>query len=75
MNNKESLENDVKISAAVPDDSEGIINVLHKTWLATYPNQELGITVEDIEDSYKDMFTPIGIQKRKERIANPPPNQ
>lgn len=36
------------IQDAIPDDDEGIRYVQHQTWLATYPNEELGITREAI---------------------------
>jgi len=36
----------VTIRHAVPEDAEGIIAVIVETWLATYPNGELGLTVE-----------------------------
>ena len=34
------------IRPAVPEDAEGISRVNVETWLATYPNDELGITAE-----------------------------
>lgn len=36
------------IQDAIPDDDDGIRYVQHQTWLATYPNEELGITREAI---------------------------
>ncbi len=62
----------IEISKAVPEDAEGITTVLYKTWLATYPNEEAGITVEDIEESYKDAFSPEKIQQQQEKIAHSP---
>lgn len=59
---------EVKIFEAVPEDAFGITNVLHKTWLFTYPNQKIGLTVDDIEDSYKDEFTIEKINNLKEII-------
>lgn len=35
---------------ATPDDVEGIKRVQAAGWLATYPNEEAGITREDIEE-------------------------
>jgi ribosomal protein S18 acetylase RimI-like enzyme len=60
----------IQIVDADPLDAEGITTVYYKTWLATYPNKEIGITREDIEESYKDSFTEENIQKHKARIAN-----
>jgi len=39
----------VQIQDATPNDADGIRQVQQYTWLATYPNAELGITREDIE--------------------------
>ena len=58
-----------------PEDAQGITTVLYKTWLATYPNSALGITTEDIEDSYKDSFSEAQIKKSQENLKNIPVNQ
>lgn len=65
----------IKISGAVPEDSEGINTVLYEAWLATYPNEEIGITVDDVEESYKDRLSPERIEKGKERLRNIPENE
>jgi diamine N-acetyltransferase len=39
----------VQVHDATPNDADGIRQVQQYTWLATYPNAELGITKEDIE--------------------------
>ncbi|MEI6191289.1 MAG: GNAT family N-acetyltransferase [bacterium] len=61
----------LEISVAKPNESEDITEVIFKTWLVTYPNEEYGITVDDIEYRFKDRFTPENIQKRREKIINP----
>lgn len=66
---------DIQIKDALPEDAWGIRNVLYKAWLTTYPNKDLGITVEDIEDSYKDKFTEESIKNFQDKIASTPPNQ
>jgi len=66
---------EIKILDAVPDDALGITDVFYKAWLATYPNVEKGITVEDIEDSYKDDFSVEKIENLKELIRNLPKNK
>ncbi len=66
---------EIKILDAVPDDALGITNVFYKAWLATYPNAEKGITVEDIEDSYKDDFSVGKIDSLKELIRSLPENK
>lgn len=63
------------IIEAKPEDALGITNVFYKTWLATYPNEEHGVTVEDIEDSYKDEFSEEKIENLKKLIQNVPENK
>jgi ribosomal protein S18 acetylase RimI-like enzyme len=65
----------IQILDAVPEDSLGIIKVFYKTWLATYPNEEKGVTVEDIEDSYKDEFSDEKINELKQLIRDLPKNK
>lgn len=65
----------IEISSATPDDSEGISEVMYEAWLATYPNEEAGITVDDIEDSYKDRRSPERMQKSRARLENMPENE
>lgn len=45
----------------IPDDVPQIEEVFYKSWLNTYPNQEIGIAAEDIEELFKD---------RAQRAAN-----
>jgi ribosomal protein S18 acetylase RimI-like enzyme len=60
----------ITIRSAVPDDAYDIQNVFYKTWLETYPNKEIGITKEDIEEMFKDGFTDEKINARKENIKS-----
>ena len=62
----------ITISKIKPEDALGVREVLRDTWIATYPNEELGITEADIADSYKDLFTEESIEKYQERIRNFP---
>lgn len=55
------------------EDVWGIQNVYHKSWLATYPNEEYKVTIDDIEDSFKDSFTEETLEKRRQAILNPDP--
>jgi GNAT superfamily N-acetyltransferase len=66
------MENEIKISPASPDDVRGVQEVFYRTWLATYPNKEAGITVEDIEYMYKDAFSEEVLLKRAERMTHLP---
>ena len=68
--NIEEQEDKVEFSEAKPQDVLGITEVLYRTWLDTYPNEEYGITVEDIEDKYKDAFSEEKLQERALKMEN-----
>ncbi len=59
---------EIKIIDAVPEDARGIVEVLHQTWLSTYPNEELGITKEDIDESYRDSYKAENILNQQKKI-------
>ncbi len=59
----------ITITKATPEDALAIQNVLYQTWLATYPNEEYGITVEDIEVRFKERFTDSFLAKRRQALA------
>lgn len=61
----------ITVNKAVPEDARGMQNVFYRTWLSTYPNKEFGVTVDDIEDRFKDAFTEETLRKRAEKISNP----
>ena len=65
---------EIRIASASPEDCWGIAEAFYKTWLATYPNEKAGITVDDVEDRFKNAFTKEGLAKRAERIAHPEEN-
>lgn len=58
----------ITVERAEPDDAEEIQNVFYKTWLATYPNSETGVTVDDVHERYKERLSPEGIEKYRKRI-------
>jgi ribosomal protein S18 acetylase RimI-like enzyme len=60
------------IAPVAPDDIVGMQDVFYRGWLATYPNAEHGITVDDIEDRYKDRLSEEKLRTRRGQIANPP---
>ncbi len=66
---------EIAIARATPDDVIGIQDVAYHGWLATYPNAKHGITVDDIEDRYKDRHTEERITQGREQMANPPEGQ
>lgn len=51
-----------------PEDIPETQEVFYKTWLATYPNAEIGVTIDDIEDRFVDRNDPERIQKLKDRV-------
>lgn len=61
----------VEVCEATPDDALEIRDVLYDTWMATYPNEEAGVTTNDIDELYKDRDSKERIQKSRERLANP----
>lgn len=67
--------NTIIIRKAEVEDTEAIQDVLKTTWLATYPNEQYGVTRDDILSYYQDKDTPEAFQKRKEQIAHPSPDQ
>lgn len=66
---------EIKIVEPKIEDAAPSLEVQYKAWLATYPNEKLGITVADIEDRYKDAFTGERLEKRKKVISDPKPNE
>ena len=67
---KENAEKKIEIAPATAEEVRGVAEVFYKTWLATYPNEEVGITTDDIEDKFKDSFTEEDLKKRAEKIKN-----
>jgi GNAT superfamily N-acetyltransferase len=63
----------IVIRNAETEDVEGMQDVFYKGWLSVYPNKEVGITEDDIEDRFKDRLAPERLEKRRERIKNMPP--
>ncbi|OGI93902.1 hypothetical protein A3A03_01875 [Candidatus Nomurabacteria bacterium RIFCSPLOWO2_01_FULL_40_18] len=66
-----SLENTqeglFRIEEAKPEDVEKIRTIIRDAWLEIYPNENYGITREDIEAI--DWFSPAGLERRKREIA------
>ena len=51
--------NNLKIRSAEVKDARDILDVFYQTWIQTYPNKDLGITVEDIEELLKNSFNAV----------------
>jgi ribosomal protein S18 acetylase RimI-like enzyme len=63
----------VVIERALPEDAEAVSELLHVTWMATYPNAEAGITEEDIRlrtEGEKGERIPQNIQNWRENIES-----
>ncbi|OGC68790.1 hypothetical protein A2415_05455 [candidate division WWE3 bacterium RIFOXYC1_FULL_39_7] len=45
-------EDEIQIRNAVPEDAERIAEIEKQMWLITYPNEEFGISKEDIESKF-----------------------
>jgi ribosomal protein S18 acetylase RimI-like enzyme len=69
------MNEEVVISDAEPEDALEINHLYYKAWLKTYPNEKVGITVDDIEHSYKDEFTAEKIDNLKKIIKELPKNK
>ena len=63
---------EITIAPATPDDVIGMQEVFYQGWLATYPNAEHGITLDDIEDRYKDRYAEDKIAQGASRWPIPP---
>lgn len=58
----------VTIQKATKSDVRGIQEVYYKTFLQIYPNEKLGVTNEDIEKFFEDVFTAESIKNRETQI-------
>lgn len=68
-------EPEVYISPVALDDALEVNRLMRDTWLATYPNEAAGITVEDIEDRFKDLGSPERVERSRQNLANIPENE
>lgn len=56
------------IAPPTVDDAEGLATVAYKSWIDTYPNENLGISVEYIRKLREHWISEDGIQLVRERI-------
>ena len=56
----------IAVSGATPDDAAAIVSIQAETWLATYPNEEHGITLEDVRA--KKLDDPKRVDRWKKTI-------
>lgn len=60
----------IKITIAKPEDAISIRQVQHDTWIETYPNATLGITVEAIKERVSKYILPEKIESLKESLSS-----
>ncbi|MDP2874368.1 MAG: GNAT family N-acetyltransferase [bacterium] len=65
------MKNDIEVQIrdSVPNDVYGIREVQRKTWFETYPNEEEGITIEDVASKFDADKTQEGQRKIEEKKA------
>lgn len=65
---------DVEISLAVPEDYEDTLEVQYRAALRNYPNEELGITADDVEADYAEARTAEKLKEGEEKWRSVPEN-
>ncbi len=65
----------IKIEDMRPEHVEAVQNVFYRTWLETYPNVEAGITVQDIEERWKDRNSEERLNRRKSELQKGDPDR
>lgn len=60
----------INIVKARPEDALDINKILYRTWIETYPNSEVGVILEDVEELFKNRFTKEHLEIRREAIKN-----
>lgn len=71
-NNSKNMS--LTIRNATPKDVRGIQTVFKEAWLMTYPNEQYGVTKEDIEEYFKDVYNKDKLDKFSDWIRNIPNN-
>ncbi len=67
-------QKEIILSQVTPEDYAGVLNVQYKAALKNYPNEELGITTEDIEADYAEARTEEKIKEKEEHWRDLPAN-
>lgn len=63
----------VVVEIARPQDAAGIANVQKATWLATYPNEEYGISYDDVAAKVALWDSPESLNRIRQSIMHPDP--
>ena len=61
----------IRIARPSPADARAISDLLYRTWLATYPNADAGITAEDIVHRFETERTEAAMADFARRLAEP----
>ncbi len=61
----------VKIGKETVQDFDEVHSLWHNTWVATYTNEVVGVTKEDIDKYFANRYTPDKIQELKDEVVNP----
>ena len=72
--NPEFNDRSVTIGPAIKEDASGIFNVRLLTWLATYPNNDFGITQKDVRlrlEGQNGELIASNINRLQDTIVNP----
>ncbi len=70
-----NFEKEIVFEVPLPDDIEGIKRVWYEAWLDTHPNEDVGVTEEDVHDRFKGFFTPESLERGREGLKNIPENE
>ena len=70
MTSQEFDSQAVLIDRAVSSDAEAIMTLKRAAWLAAYPSEEHGVTVEDIRKKFPDEMMPTAIENWQRGIAS-----
>lgn len=65
----------ITITPPKKEDISGICDVLHVSWLATYPNPGIGITEQDIHERFKKFSDPEVVREITEDITSTVPHK
>ena len=49
----------IKIRQAIPDDAKQIVDISHRSWKLTYPNQSIGLTSKMVDARFKNLDSVI----------------
>ncbi len=60
----------IQVRIATPEDARAIRQVQHDTWIATYPNDSLGITLEQIKRRVADYVSAEKVKSFQDMLAN-----